>query len=358
MRNWVLALAAVFVAFALFGCIGGGGTVQPQQNNSNPGTVIKRTIVSPVTITSNLETIVSGSNASPVNATNSTTNMSYFYTPNAPLFIYFINVSVITDVSPNASNEHQGEAILVKKGDADILIDTGPAAAGARLVRFLQEKGVDDIELLVSTHGRTENYGAMRYVLENFQVENFMWSGYDNADPDYVSAVEFAKGRSKANMTAQYLQNISINGISLLVINPLDAKDRFSNVDNDGIAFIVKDRNFSIMLTGDLTYGPQTKIADTKNFSPHVTVLQIPDNGLGFGTNNIDLFLMKVAPENAIITGSAFDPAGERKTIFEKLRLRKIPYYTNFRNATSGLATVPVKITYDGTDYLIGYDSK
>ena len=98
----------------------------------------------------------------------------YIYEPNAQMFVYFINVGV-------EAEEKQGDAILIKKGDFDMLIDAGNEETSSKLVSFLSTR-VDDIEVLVSTHDDPEHSGGMETVIDNYYVEEFWWTGNSFSD--------------------------------------------------------------------------------------------------------------------------------------------------------------------------------
>lgn len=336
-----------------------GCSSTPAGNGTDHTEVKSTLVISPVTIVEERETVVTGESTviEQPGANNTTienqTIPDYKFEPNKTLFIFFINVSYIRDWTANATNERQGEAILVKKGDADILIDTGPAEMSDQLINFLRNKGVDDIELLVSTHARPENYGGMSALLGNITVEQFMWNGDTGGDAAYAAAVQKAKNMSRKTIESSYLSTISIDGIDFTTMNPKDGANRFASIDNDGIVLKITDRNFCIMATGDVAYGAQTGMANS-GLDLSCNVLQIPDYGLGGGTSNIDVFLLKVAPQAAIITGSYFDPAKERYTIEEKLRLKGIQYYETFNTSNkSNPVTNIVRVTTDGYNYSI-----
>lgn len=349
MRKFILFILPV-ILILLIGC-----SAQPPVENTNRTT--SKTIVSPISIIEEKETIITGesviNDTTKPNITLNITVPAYKYEPNATLFIYFINVSYIPQWGQNVSNERQGEAILLKKGDADVLIDTGAAQTALYLVNFLKERGVDDIELLVLTHARKENYGGMDAILNNFIVEQFMWNEDDGGDFEYAALVRKAMNRTRKTITAKYLSVQNINGINFLQINPHDGSSRFFTTDNDGIVFKITDRNLCLMTTGDIAYGAQVKITDSKDFDPKCNILQIPNYGLGSGTSNIDVFLLKVAPKIAIITGSYFDPANERYTIYEKLKLKGIKAYSTFVNNNGTKSTNVVRIMSDGLNYSI-----
>ena len=74
---------------------------------------------------------------------NGSAGPEYRNDPNQPLGIYFIDVS---DIGLH------GDAILIKKGDLDVLVDAGPAENAGKVVDLLRSKGVDDVDVLISTN--------------------------------------------------------------------------------------------------------------------------------------------------------------------------------------------------------------
>ncbi|VVB97905.1 Uncharacterised protein [uncultured archaeon] len=353
MRKKAVFIILPLLLMLLMGC---PGQQQPATNNTaGPGTV--KVVISPITVVEEKETVVTGDTVI-IPGTNQTDNRSipyYTYEPNKSVFVFFMNTTNIKDWTQNATNERHGEAILIKKGDANILIDAGPRQTSSQLINFLRERGVDNLALLISTHAREENYGGMDALLGNMTVQQFMWNGEQVDDPAYAAIVEKATAKAKRVIIADYLYQTSINGINFMVINPQNGSNRFFDIDNDGIVLRITDRDFCLMTTGDIAYGPQTKIANDANINPRCAILQIPNYGLGQGTSNIDLFLLKVAPGTAIITGSFFDPAKERYTIEEKLRLQGINYYeTFFSNLTGKNGTDrTLRISSDGYNYSV-----
>ncbi|MBU0586147.1 hypothetical protein KJ780_01410, partial [Candidatus Micrarchaeota archaeon] len=166
-----------------------------------------------------------------------------------------------------------------------------------------------------------------------------------------LKARDEAEAKALKTITTTYLMNFSINGINFTVLNPQDGQKRFFSINNDGIVLMIKDRNFSLMTTGDISYSAQTRIGEGKDFNPKCTVLQIPNYGLGQRTSHIDLFLLKTSPQAAIITGNYYDPAKEKYVVEELLKLKSIPYYQTY-NSTNKTLNV-VRISTNGYEYAI-----
>ncbi len=75
--------------------------------------------------------------------------------PSTLLKVSFINVG-------------QGDsAWLHASDDTDILIDGGPRAAGPTVVAYLQQKSIDDIDVMVASHNDADHIGGLIDVLNS-----------------------------------------------------------------------------------------------------------------------------------------------------------------------------------------------
>lgn len=89
----------------------------------------------------------------------------------------------------------QGEAIYIQLPEHnDILIDAGDVAAGPRVVDYLKDQGVDDLELLVATVPKAEHIGGLPAVFDNFTIEKIIDCGKSVRESkiydDYISSVK------------------------------------------------------------------------------------------------------------------------------------------------------------------------
>lgn len=73
----------------------------------------------------------------------------------------------------------QGDSAWLHASDGtDILIDGGPEAAGPTVVAHLQQAGIDDIDVLVLSHGGADRVGGLIDVLQSsIPVEAVIYQG-------------------------------------------------------------------------------------------------------------------------------------------------------------------------------------
>jgi beta-lactamase superfamily II metal-dependent hydrolase len=250
---------------------------------------------------------------------------------NSSLFVYFITVGY---------GDVQGDAVLVKKGDFDMVIDGGPVAKKYDVVNFLLGKGVDDIEVLVSTHEDEEHDGGIPYIGEQFRVAE-IWRPQEGSES--YSAMLEGIGAQEGVRYVGLGDGAEFNGISVSVLNPIKGEGRFFDSDNDGVVLRIEDRGFCVLLTADIDSSAQTKVLTGTGTCD---VVQMPWHGMSEGLYNLDFFFDVLEPKAAIISGSSSDWTKTRQTLFNKAALRGIELYPNY-NGTAA------KITFDGYDFAV-----
>lgn len=269
--------------------------------------------------------------------------MNYTEQPNAQMVIYFIPVG---DVSPGL----QGEAIYIKKGNLDILIDAGPKEKVAAVVKRINGTKADDVDLLISTTADGRRFGGIPTILDTFKVEEFWWTGKDFGNVSYKKVINHVNSYDIETKTIARGFSKTINGMKIDVLNPQTPE--FSDVNNDAAVIRIVDRDFSILFTSNIQTGARDAItSEQSSLIKNVKVLDAPYYGLGAGTSGIQLFLTKVNPEHVIICGSSDDsqPQGGSRDAFKNImKTKKINYTENYVNGTVVLNT-------DGKIYTVQY---
>lgn len=263
--------------------------------------------------------------------------MEYIHDPNQTLGVYFIYVG---------DDMLHGDAILIKKGDLDVLVDAGSEKKGEDVVDFLRSRKVDDIELLISTNADPRHYGGIKTVANEYQIEELWWTGDTFGDSEYLDTITTVEAEAKNTYTVYDGHSAELNGINFEILNPSET-ERFDDVNNDAIVTRVTDRNFSLLLTSGIQTGAQGDLTNTKEEKIKNLIIQAPYYGVGAGTSNIGVFLIKSKPEAMIISGSADERAangGSREPFERLMEQHGVPWYENYVNGT-------VRVSTDGYYY-------
>ena len=254
----------------------------------------------------------------------------YANDPNADLHVYFFNVG---------SGDIQGDAILIKKGDVDILVDAGPEQKERDLVNGFLEAGVDDFELVVSTNDDPEHTGGLQYVSSRFKFGE-VWRPEEGSDA-YAAYLNGLGAESVK--TVGVGDSATLNGITLTVLNPIKGPGRFFDVNNDAVVLKVEDRGLCILLTSDIL-GAQQPVGQ---LSGPCQIVQWPNHGMSEGLTEISSFMDQTKPEVIVISGSATDWTNSRQSLMGAAHLgaeRNITVLENYLGKD-------VKITWDGMRY-------
>jgi beta-lactamase superfamily II metal-dependent hydrolase len=343
------AFVIVLIGFMLlFGCAGLGGQEQTTQTPSGTGTKPVTNQTGPAVVVVSVTNTTAIHNETLLPKPPETKILNYTYDPNATLTVYFVAVA----------DSGQGDAIVLKKGDVNVLVDAGPAEDAGKLRDFLKSKNIGQFHLAVSTHGDPEHYSGFKYIVDNYDIGEFWWMGNSYNNKDYEALIGNAATKKIPVSIVSKSTSTTINGMKIEVINPTKLGGAFSGtegMDNDAVVLKVTDRNFCIMLTSDILYGAQTAMQNDPSISLPCQVLQIPHHGTGAGNSQIELFLRKVNPKWAVISGGAVDPAsdnmGTRFGVYQRLNLVNAKWLANY----DGLGTV--KVVTDGKDFAVQHDT-
>ena len=148
----------------------------------------------------------------------------------------------------NYINVGQGDSILIKVGDCDILIDAGTANYGSTVSNYLKSQGVDDIELMINTHPDADHCGGLTKVLNDFVVEQ-VWISKDTskttaAYKNFVSAI------SSEGLTAKKPNAGTVFTYEYLTLTVLYSAVG-SDSNNSSIVVMLEYGSFRFLFTGD-----------------------------------------------------------------------------------------------------------
>ena len=90
------------------------------------------------------------------------------------------------------------DCILLACGGEYALVDGGYPESGDRIVEYLQEQGVKELDLMVGTHPHGDHIGGLPTVLNTFPTDT-VWTSQLPYTNDYVSSFTRAVNRNGAD---------------------------------------------------------------------------------------------------------------------------------------------------------------
>lgn len=240
-------------------------TTKPQ--TTTPSTTTKPVTTTPSTTTKPEETTPSTTTKPQTSTTTTTAPEKDPVTPDVGtaadiLYVNYINVG-------------QGDSILIKVGDCDILIDGGKSSYGSTVSSYLKSKGVDDIELMINSHPDEDHYGGLVTVLNDFVVESVWGSSYSKTTSSYLS---YKSAVTKEGLSIKTPSVGTVYTFEYLTLTVLYSGAGASNSNDSSLVIMLEYGSARFLFTGDISSTIESKLVSSgKDLS--CDVLKVPHHG-------------------------------------------------------------------------------
>lgn len=190
----------------------------------------------------------------------------------------------------------QADAIYIElPGHNDILIDAGNKADGPTVVNYLQNEGVDDIELLIATHPHEDHIGGIPAVLDAYIIEEIIDSG-KTADSDIYK--EYA-AKAKAEGTSWQPDNHQALTYGNTTLQILTGPENWEDLNDYSVICLLDTGDVEMLFVGDAETMAEANLLAQSNIITS-EVLKVGHHGSSTSTSA--LFLERVKPEFAVIS--------------------------------------------------------
>ncbi len=196
----------------------------------------------------------------------------------------------------------QGDSTLIQTPSGkNILLDTGPPSASARLFADLGRLGVNRLDMLITSHPDQDHYGNSLAVLRRLPTATVVDSGFVKGGLTQERLLAEVKRQNIpfVNVTRQHLagtrQDLG-DGVTLDYLAPMTTSP--SANDNSIILKIALGR-VGFLFMGDAEDGERASLL-VGGGDPQAMVLKVAHHGSRNGTD--DAFLARVHPEVAVIS--------------------------------------------------------
>jgi competence protein ComEC len=169
-----------------------------------------------------------------------------------------------------------------------MLIDAGPADSGSKVVKYLKDNGVSNLDVVVATHPHEDHIGGMIDVLNAFPVGLYVDNGEMTNTKTYETLMSVLKQKQIPYAEVKTGKVIPFaDGITVDVLNPTSDK---GDLNEDSVVLKVTDGSEKFLFMGDSA----TYIGD-----PSAQILKVTHHGSNSGSS--PAFLDLVIPKVAII---------------------------------------------------------
>jgi competence protein ComEC len=256
-------------------------------------------------------------------------------------FVIFLSFGAYLEVS--FFDIGQGDSIFIEiPGDYQVLIDGGPSYSKV-LDSLSSEMPFNDkeIDLVVLSHPESDHMTGLLSVLENYKVDNILWTGIEKDGEKFEAWKRMIKEEGANIYYANLGDKIIMGDVIMEVISPFNllAGERVKNVNDTAVVLKLQYNDSSFLFTGDISSKIEEELNDVD-----IDVLKVAHHGSKYSTSNE--FLEKTSPLISVIQvgkNSYGHPTEEVLTRLDNFGIKVL------RNDLNG----NIKIVSDGINYKI-----
>ena len=197
------------------------------------------------------------------------------------------------------------DSILLACGGEYALVDGGSPESGERIVSYMRQQGIKELDLLVGTHPHGDHIGGLPQVLNTFPTET-VWTSQLPYTNDYVSNFTNAVTRNGADFVQPRPgESFRLGDATIDVIGPLNL--RYEEANDLSLVLMVTYGDTRFLLTGDMEEVAERELVEA-GVDLKADVLKVGHHGSSSSTSY--RFLRAVAPTYGVISLAAANEYG------------------------------------------------
>lgn len=200
---------------------------------------------------------------------------------------------------------NHADCILLACGGEYALVDGGYPESGDKIVDYLTEQGVTELELMVGTHPHGDHIGGLPQVLDTFPTER-VWTSQLPYTNDYVNSFTNAVTRRGVELEQPRPgETFQLGDATIDVIGPLNLL--YEDANDLSLVLRVTYGDTRFLLTGDMEEVAERELVEA-GVDLKADVLKVGHHGSSSSTSY--RFLRAVAPTYGVISLAAANEYG------------------------------------------------
>lgn len=224
----------------------------------------------------------------------------------AVVSFYFNKDKVEPSVSaPNGNIEisyldvGQGDSAYIRVNDFDILIDSGPRSDSDKLMKQLEEKNIDDFEIVIATHPHEDHIGGMTKVFEKYEVENFYMPKISHNTKTFENMIKAVSNEGiKAKVIKEGTSIELGEGARIDVYSPMH--ESYDNLNDYSPIMKLTYGNNKFIFTGDAEVESEKEVLEKYADKLKGDVIKFGHHGSS--TSSSSAFVEAISPKYGIIS--------------------------------------------------------
>ena len=236
----------------------------------------------------------------------------------------------------------QGDATLIKCGDAAMLIDAGENDKGTAVWNYLKKQEITKLDYVIGTHPDSDHIGGMDVVIYKFDCDNIFMSPYEKDTRSYDDVIQAAKSKNNKITCPKPGETYKLGEAIFTIVAPNASYD---DANNASIGIYLEFGETSYLFTGDAEYKAEEDIL-ASGYKIDSDVYKAGHHGSR--TSSTDEFLDKVTPKYVVVSCGEDNSYGHpHAAILNYCRINKIPLYRTDEQGTIVLKSDGKKIEWN-----------
>lgn len=237
----------------------------------------------------------------------------------------------------------QGDSILIRQGEATMLIDGGTSECKEDLLNFLQEENVDKFEYIIGTHPHEDHIGSLDDVINSYDFDTILFPKVSSTTKTFENLVLAVQNKQKKFTTPVVGTQYSLGEAKFEILAPNNSK--YTSTNDYSIVIKLTYGENTFIFTGDAESLSEQEILNN-NVDVSADVLKLGHHGSTTSTSK--KFLEAVNPKYAVISvGKDNSYKHPTKTTMTKLEDMNIPVYRTDEQGTIECISDGKNITFN-----------
>lgn len=225
----------------------------------------------------------------------------------------------------------QADSILMIQQKEAILIDAGNNEDGKKVVKLIQEKGIEKLNYVIGTHPHEDHIGGLDDVIREIDCEKIYLPKIQANTKTYEDVLKAIQEKDKKINSFQKGETFLIGQSKAEIMTDSILEKNNLNLASNIIR--LEYGEISFLFTGDA----EVKNENTRTW-PQTNILKVGHHGSTTSTSS--QFLEQIKPQYSIISvGKDNDYGHPKEKVLERLKKKKSQVYRTDENGTITILT-------------------
>lgn len=191
----------------------------------------------------------------------------------------------------------QGDATLIRCGEAAMLIDAGNNSWGDDVRDYLEYQGIGDLDYVIGTHPDADHIGGLDVVMEAFDCGTVIMPDYEKDTQTYTDVTDVMEEKGYELTLPQVGMVYELGEAAFTIVAPNG--EYGDNANDYSVGILLEHGENRFLLTGDAEEDSEADMLDN-GIDLSADVLKAAHHGSR--TANTEAFLERVNPEYVVIS--------------------------------------------------------